>query len=55
MFVRLKHGTRAGEEVEMKFADAQPLLADGRAEMVFPDGERSPEPNEKKQKKGKRK
>ena len=31
MFVRLLQGPRAGEIVEMKFMDAQPLLADGRA------------------------
>jgi hypothetical protein len=34
MFVKLKTGARAGEVVEMKFADAQPLLEDGRAERV---------------------
>jgi hypothetical protein len=31
MFVRLLQGSRAGEIVEMKFMDAQPLLNDGRA------------------------
>ena len=35
MFVRFKLGPRAGEVHEMKFADAQPLLADGRAELVY--------------------
>ena len=35
MFVRLKAGARTGEVHEMKFADAQPLLADGRAEQVY--------------------
>lgn len=35
MFVRLKSGARAGEVHEMKFADAKPLLDDGRAEQVY--------------------
>lgn len=35
MFVRLTTGARAGEVHEMKFADAQPLLDDGRAERVY--------------------
>jgi hypothetical protein len=35
-FIRFKQGRRAGEEVEMKFADAKPLLEDGRAELVYP-------------------
>ena len=47
MFVRLKHGPHAGEAVEMKFADAQPLLADGRAEQVYVEspGPQTPIPN----------
>jgi len=32
MFVRLLVGPRKGEIVDMKFADAKPLLDDGRAE-----------------------
>jgi hypothetical protein len=35
MFVRLRTGNRAGEVHEMKFADAKPLLDDGRAEQVY--------------------
>jgi len=41
MFVRLKTGNRAGEVHEMKFADAKPLLDDGRAEQVYQE---PPEP-----------
>ena len=37
MFVTLKAGPRAGQVVEMKFIDAQALLADGRAEKYPPD------------------
>jgi hypothetical protein len=38
MFVKLLQGPRAGEIVEMKFMDAQPLLSDGRAQKVCYDG-----------------
>jgi hypothetical protein len=38
MFVRFLTGRRAGTVEEMKFADAQPLIADGRAER-FVQGE----------------
>lgn len=34
MFIRFLTGRRAGQIAEMKFADAQPLLNDGRAERV---------------------
>jgi hypothetical protein len=44
MFVRLKHGPRAGEAVEMKFADAKVLLDDGRAERVNYDAPEAPRP-----------
>lgn len=37
MFVRFLIGTRAGEVHEMKYADAQPLLNDGRAELAYQD------------------
>lgn len=36
MFVRLKQGRDAGTVTEMKYIDAQPLLADGRAEFAYP-------------------
>jgi hypothetical protein len=47
MFVRFKIGRLAGEVHEMKFADAQPLLGDGRAEQVYaeiPKPAPTPEP-----------
>ena len=35
MFVRLLTGARSGEIAEMKFADAKPLLDDGRAVRAY--------------------
>lgn len=37
MFVRLLTGRFKGELAEMKFSDAQPLIADGRAERAYQD------------------
>lgn len=36
MFVKLLSGPNAGEMVEMKYADAKPLLDDGRAVYGYP-------------------
>jgi hypothetical protein len=36
MFVKLLSGRNAGQSVEMKYADAKPLLDDGRAVHAFP-------------------
>jgi hypothetical protein len=36
MFVKLLSGPRAGEAVEMKYADARALLNDGRAVLAYP-------------------
>jgi hypothetical protein len=35
MFVKMLTGPRAGEIVEMKYADAVPLFADSRAEPAY--------------------
>ena len=37
MFVRFLTGRRKGEIEEMKFVDAQAVIADGRAERAFAD------------------
>jgi hypothetical protein len=37
MFVKFLIGQRAGEVAEMKYADAVPMLADGRAVLAFPE------------------
>lgn len=42
MFVKFLTGTRAGEIHEMKFVDAQALLADGRAEMAYQEPKPAP-------------
>jgi hypothetical protein len=36
MFVKMLVGPRAGEVVEMKYADALPLFSDSRAEPAYP-------------------
>jgi hypothetical protein len=42
MFVKLLTGKRAGEIQEMKYADAVPMLAEGRAVLAFPDPPAAP-------------
>jgi hypothetical protein len=36
VFVKMLQGRNRGEVIEMKYADAQMLLADGRAELAYP-------------------
>jgi hypothetical protein len=42
MFVKFLSGRRAGEVAEMKYADAVPMLADGRAVLAFPEPQSAP-------------
>lgn len=58
MFVKFKTGPRAGEIAEMKFSDAQALLADGRAEKYpaddAPESSAPPAPAAQPKRKGKK-
>jgi hypothetical protein len=42
MFVKLLTGKRAGQIQEMKYADAVPMLAEGRAVLAFPEPSSAP-------------